>query len=281
MHADSTMVGEFHIRFDDEKVLTQKSLEHYHATYELDLFVKAHIDIFIKDQKHAVTDGDILLLKPYDLHKLIYNPNAQYVRYVINFKKEYIEDVVHALKIQYLLKWLQTLQDRKLSIKLFQKAKLEMLFKALAEQFKMLDQQNDVSIHANIKMNLVLLLNQLHERTQDHALNVTMDKKAHQVQKIIQFIDTHYRDSLTLDGLAAQFFLSKFHLSHIFKEITGFSVVEYLQYRRIIEAQKLLENSSKSITEICYECGFNNIQHFCRVFKKLSHTTPRRYREMN
>ncbi len=269
------MVDSFNIRFDDEKVKINTSLEHYHNSYELDFFIKANIDIFIKDSKYSIHDGDILLIKPYDIHKLIYHSSTQYIRYVINFKEEYISDVINTLKIQHLLDWIKTINDRKVTINLQQKTKIEILFKELVEQYKKLDSNNMVSIHANIKMNLVMLLNLLHEWTWNHKSSIIMDKKDHQVQDIIQFIDCHYSYTLTLEDLAKQFFLSKFYISHIFKEITGFSVMEYIQHKRIVEAKKLLRDSSKSVTQICYECGFNNIQHFYRVFKTLSHTAAK------
>lgn len=278
------MADNFDIKFDDEKVKINTFVEHYHNAYELDFFIKANIDIFVKDSKYTISDGDILLIKPYDIHKLIYNSNTQYVRYVINFKEEYISDVINTLKIHHLLDWVKTTNGRKTNINLHQKNKIGILFKELVQQFKNLDNSNNqdssnrMSIHANIKMNLIMLLNQLYEWTQNHNSSIIMDKKDHQVQNIVQFIDCHYSHTLTLEDLAQQFFLSKFYISHIFKEITGFSVMKYIQHKRIIEAQKLLRVSSKSSTQICYECGFNNIQHFYRVFKTISDTTPQKYR---
>ncbi|HHW49780.1 MAG TPA: helix-turn-helix transcriptional regulator [Clostridiaceae bacterium] len=84
---------------------------------------------------------------------------------------------------------------------------------------------------------------------------------------------------ITLELLSKKFYLSKFYISRIFIEITGFSVFEYLQHRRIIEAQKMLKNSRKEIADICYDCGFNNIQYFYLVFKKMTRTAPYKYRK--
>jgi YesN/AraC family two-component response regulator len=80
--------------------------------------------------------------------------------------------------------------------------------------------------------------------------------------------------------LEEKFYLNKFHISHVFKEITDFSVIEYVQQRRVIEAQKQLTYSQKKIIDICFDCGFNNIQHFHRVFKKITGVTPHKYRKL-
>jgi AraC-like DNA-binding protein len=57
--------------------------------------------------------------------------------------------------------------------------------------------------------------------------------------------------------------------------------MEYVQYRRTIEAQKLLEDTDKDILSVYYDCGFNNVQHFYRVFRKISKVTPSQYRKLH
>ena len=59
----------------------------------------------------------------------------------------------------------------------------------------------------------------------------------------------------------------------------GISLVNYLQYKRILEAQKLLLNSDMPIIEIGMECGFTSVQHFYRVFKKITGLTPKEYKK--
>ncbi|HHV96245.1 MAG TPA: helix-turn-helix transcriptional regulator [Clostridiaceae bacterium] len=83
-----------------------------------------------------------------------------------------------------------------------------------------------------------------------------------------------------MESLEKRFHFSKYYLSHIFKQLTGFTIIEYVQHRRIIEAQRMLRYTNKDIIEIGYDCGFNNIQHFYRVFSKITGTTPLHYRKM-
>jgi len=98
------------------------------------------------------------------------------------------------------------------------------------------------------------------------------------VQDVVQHLDKRYGETIRLDQLAAEFFVDKFYLSHLFKRQTGFSIMEYVQHRRVIEAQKKLIETHDSMIDIYLDCGFSNAQHFHRMFKRLSGTTPSQYR---
>lgn len=137
---------------------------------------------------------------------------------------------------------------------------------------------SEVVRQANIKTCLIQILTCYADLANKSENIKTIDKIESIIQKIIKYLDMHYMDNVTLDIIESEFFLNRYYIAHTFKEITGYTVIEYLQYRRIIEAQKQLRETQREIVEICYDCGFNNIQHFCRVFKKIARTTPFKYR---
>ena len=81
-----------------------------------------------------------------------------------------------------------------------------------------------------------------------------------------------------LEEIAGRFFISKSYLSRIFKEVTGFTVNEYLNIRRIMKAKQLLSTPEPNVTAISEMLGYENVSYFERVFKKYAHTTPLRFR---
>ncbi len=93
-----------------------------------------------------------------------------------------------------------------------------------------------------------------------------------------QYIDEHYAESLSLVQIAAQVQLSATHLSMLFHRTLGMTLTSYLQKRRITKASEYLRNSSQSITDICFACGFNSLTHFNRVFRKFYQCSPMQYR---
>ena len=99
------------------------------------------------------------------------------------------------------------------------------------------------------------------------------------VHEVALYLQTHIHESVSLEELAQRFFMSRSYLTRSFRNITGFSVVEYMTYIRIQKAQQLLRESDRSITEIADLCGFGNITYFEKVFKEAIGQTPMQYRK--
>ena len=85
-------------------------------------------------------------------------------------------------------------------------------------------------------------------------------------------------NELSLTGLADRFYMSTYYLSHQFKEVTGFTLISYIQMTRIRNAQQMLIFSSKKITDIAEECGFTSFSQFNRMFNKFCGMSPREYK---
>ncbi|WP_434579305.1 helix-turn-helix domain-containing protein [Thermoanaerobacterium thermosaccharolyticum] len=95
-----------------------------------------------------------------------------------------------------------------------------------------------------------------------------------QVQK---YISQYYKDKICFGTLAKKFFVNKFYLSHVFKDITGLCYKDYLIQDRLSIAKDMLISTQMSIAEICEECGYNNLSHFIRIFKAYENLTPSQY----
>ncbi len=98
------------------------------------------------------------------------------------------------------------------------------------------------------------------------------------LNRLKEYLDTHYTDKISLDELSAGFFINKFYLTRVFKEQFGQSVNSYITGRRITKAKQLLRFSDMSIEEIAGECGFTDANYFSRTFKKIEEITPGAFR---
>ncbi|MEL7655173.1 MAG: AraC family transcriptional regulator [Bacillota bacterium] len=98
-------------------------------------------------------------------------------------------------------------------------------------------------------------------------------------KQIKKYIDEHYSDNINLDTLASHFNMNLYYLGHIFKDMVGYSPMQYVIRRRIGEAQSLLINTDYSVTQIASMVGYNNTNHFHSVFNKMVGMTPAKYRK--
>ena len=104
--------------------------------------------------------------------------------------------------------------------------------------------------------------------------------ESRRVQKVKQYINNHYADPLRLSDLADIVGMSPVAFSRFFRQRTGRTLSDYIVDIRLGYAARMLVDSTKNISEICYECGFNNLSNFNRTFKAKRNCTPRDFREM-
>lgn len=99
------------------------------------------------------------------------------------------------------------------------------------------------------------------------------------VGRVEEYIQSHYSERITLTELAHIAGMSPIAFSRFFKMRAGRSVTDYIIDLRLGIASRMLVDSSKTVAEICYECGFNNLSNFNRIFKKKRGITPKAFRE--
>lgn len=122
---------------------------------------------------------------------------------------------------------------------------------------------------------IVLILRIINEQC-----NLITDEKENSIaSRVIEYIDRNYSRDITLSDLAQTMFISQHYLSHVFKDETGYSPINYLIRRRMDEAKKLLLNSARTIQEISNIVGYADANHFDIVFKRINGMTPSKYRD--
>ena len=97
---------------------------------------------------------------------------------------------------------------------------------------------------------------------------------------VIDYINQHYTEDLTIDEVAKRFGLSKFYFSRLFKQYSLYTFGGYLSLRRLKAAEALLAEPELSITDIAYRCGFGSLSTFSRVFQEQKKCSPSEYRQI-
>jgi AraC-like DNA-binding protein len=104
--------------------------------------------------------------------------------------------------------------------------------------------------------------------------------ESRRVAVVKQYINDHYQETLRLADLADLVGMSPVAFSRFFKLRSGKTLSGYIEDVRLGYAARMLVDTTKNVSEICYECGFNNLSNFNRIFKSCRGATPRAFREM-
>lgn len=107
----------------------------------------------------------------------------------------------------------------------------------------------------------------------------TQGKKYRALRRITDYINDNFCDSITLDSIAQATGLSRYYISHLFKELMNTTFINYLNELRLTRAAMLLTTADTPIIEVAEMSGFNNISNFNRAFKMYYDTTPSKYRK--
>ena len=103
--------------------------------------------------------------------------------------------------------------------------------------------------------------------------------KKYVVQQIMHYMETHYKEKISLDQIAANMYLSSFYISKIFKSETGDTPINYLISLRMQKARELLdENPEQSIQAVAMAVGYEDAYHFSKLFKKYFGLSPLYYK---
>lgn len=102
--------------------------------------------------------------------------------------------------------------------------------------------------------------------------------KHHTVNKVLEFVNEDVESAMSVEEISVKFDVSTSHLSRIFREHVGITLVEYINVRKVEEAQYYLRFSDEKISDISDHFHFCNQSYFTRVFKKHTGETPRRFR---
>lgn len=108
---------------------------------------------------------------------------------------------------------------------------------------------------------------------------VSVQANSRRVLKIQEYINQHYRDEVHLGKLAEMAGMSPAAFSRFFKQRTGKKLSDYIIDIRLGHAARMLVDTTMSVAEICYDCGFNNLSNFNRIFKRKKKCSPTEFRE--
>lgn len=254
---------------------------HKHDQYELLLCFSDGMFLKVDKNKYNVEKNTLMIFNNMDLHyfgtREIGAPNRRYVMY---FDPSYI-DFLSCGKVNLLDCFLFRPFPDSWILKLTQEEADTMqrqMDEIIALQEKSEEECYGKELYLQLLLAEVLLRVNTIYRNNHHIRNDANVKGHDRVYEIINFIHKNYEEDLTLDLLSQQFFINKFSLCEMFREVAGTTPNQYIINCRISKAKELLMNGH-SVEDACGKSGFNNLSHFSRTFKSKVGMSPKQYQQ--
>lgn len=256
-------------RRDAHFIMTES---HYHPFYEIYYLLSGQCRVFVSHSIYQLFPGDLVLIPPGILHKMLYETNLPAERITLSFSPEYVKtykDICGDTS------WQHIFSRTRLTLPTALRAE----FLRLGEQLKLETSALDAYSAIETKClfyQLLTLIGRCQDNTQQPQ---RLDEAQTAIQESARFIFEHYEDAVTLADAALIAHMSPAYFSKKFKESTGFGFKEYLIHIRLQKAAQLLRTTDASITEIAGLCGFTDGNYFGDVFRKNYGCSPRSYRK--
>lgn len=250
---------------------------HYHPEYELTYILTSHGVRYVGNSIENFRENDLVLVGSNLPHCWINSDDHRQTSHaiVLYLNKEFAN-----------CEWMKTTEFADLS-QLFELSKKGVKFeKSVSLKLK---QHFFELLNAPPFEKMMLLLQILNELSHtkkfhtlcDHGFSYDLNTSNNDRLNIIyKYIQTHYREKITLAGIATQVHMSEEYFSRYFSKVMKKTFFEFLNEYKINRACKLLIETDKQISEICYDSGFESIPFFYRQFKRFKNSQPKSYRSI-
>lgn len=252
--------------------------DHYHEGYEVYYLKSGKRQYFINDRTYIIKKGMLVFINTLELHKTRDAGIPNYERYVINFTDTFVLTRSASANMDIGNFFKQLAVDHCFIIELTQNEQeiIEAIFSNMLNEMGHKKNGFEAMLHAALIQLVVTGGRYMDLAITDNFQYIHLKHK--NILNIMQYMNTHYMEELSMTSISKMFFISPCYLSKIFKEATGFTFVDYINHLRIIESQKLLMHTNLKINQIYSRVGFGSISQFNRVFKKVTGQSPYNFR---
>ncbi|MBS7176039.1 AraC family transcriptional regulator [Massiliimalia timonensis] len=252
---------------------------HWHEEMEISLVQKGEGIYSIDAVKYHVKQGDILIIPPRSLHSghSISGHDSQNTTVLFNTSvlASSSKDICNS---QYIL----PLQECQLPITNHiladteEAAGISEIIQRISDNMV----KQDKAFSLKVKSLLFELLYKIILVSPKEKITLTTNIAIEKIKLALEYIQANYMKKIYIKDLALLTSYSESYFSKIFKQATQCSCIDYINQYRIIMAQNQLLETTKPITEIALDVGFENISYFCKEFLHMNHMTARQYRDL-
>ncbi len=249
---------------------------HSHNFHELYVLADGKRTFYLENEEYTLHKNDVLLVPASMLHR---TDGGSYKRYLVNFTDEYLDEEQRKIvELCQLHQFALSNEELELLLKIIEK-----MYALERENFENASNKsypNRERNERNMRVCFSYLLFSL-STCKNFPTHKYEPKRAYnaRTKKIMDYIQNHYAENITLDSLCELLYVSKAALCNDFKKNTDTSIIEFLLKTRLHNACLLLENTDKKMNEISAKCGFSSAKYFYLIFNKHMGVSPSEFKK--
>ncbi|MBP5491294.1 MAG: AraC family transcriptional regulator [Clostridiales bacterium] len=247
---------------------------HKHEALEICIPIENEYKYVVGSKSYSLVPGDILFVPPGLRHEI--ECENEGCRFIYLFVIDFLQDLYDFSYLQDFFKEVRLVNETTYPTIY---GKVYEAFMGINDQYFMYENMVlEMPIYARLLNILSLLVTTNPQFSPIHLEDSKSKSKYVKFKSLINHINSHFMDEISLEWAADYVGFSKYHFARLFKEYTDVTFYDFLLHRRMQAAKVLLTDTDKTITEIAFQAGFNNLTSFTRSFKNTTGQTPSEYR---
>lgn len=244
---------------------------HFHEFDKVVLLLSGRVDYTVESVTYALKPWDVLLVKHHTIHKALIDKTEPYDRVIIYLDRKYFDRVMPGARLMGCFEQADKSGRQLLTPDAEQRGRLEAALEAYEEAMRD-GEFGAQALRDTLLMQLLVLINRIYASGAATPERIEAPRDA-KIAAVLSYINENLSRELSVEELAEQVFLSRYHFMRLFKAQTGSTVHAYVQQKRLLYAARLIREG-QSAARAAAESGFSDYSAFHRAFRKSFGISP-------
>ena len=251
---------------------THEIKTHYHDFDKITIFIKGKVSYMIEGKSYELKPYDIVLVRHNDMHQLSVDNREIYERIIVYISPNFMNAYkTYSYDLNFCFQKAKEEQSNVLRIPSLEKSSLFRSIVRLEKSFA--DEGYATELYRQVLF-LEFMVHLNRAALKNHLEFIDTENNHSKVSEILQYINDHLTDELSIDRIADNFFVSKYYMMRQFKQETGYTMGNYISRKRLLLAKELILSGIPS-TQACFDCGYKDYSTFSRAYKRFFSESPR------
>lgn len=250
---------------------------HYHKEVEILSILGGALEVSVDEELYTLTPGDTMIIGSFQLHRdrSVSSEELNYI--VLQFDIEHFFDQSMMTYIKYFSETKYPLSRLNYIFRDNPQAK-KSLYECTTEIYEEVSRKPEgyeIAVSMLVKKIILILL----RNDSMKMLNYKEDADLERLKPVLDYVERHLSDKIQVEEASKLANFSYYYFVKYFKKVLGISFTEYVNYKKIKRAERILLTNNISITQVGEAIGMPNMAHFYKVFKKYNECSPKEYRK--